>query len=96
MRSRYSAFALGDVAYLLRTWHRSTRPPSLELDDDLRWEGLDVVARERGGPFDDDGTVEFRAHHRHRFEDGRGSQHEVGRFVREGGRWYYVDGSARS
>jgi SEC-C motif-containing protein len=52
-----------------------------------------VLSRVRGGPFDDEGTVEFRAHHRHRFRDGRGVQHEVSRFVREGGRWFYVDGA---
>jgi SEC-C motif-containing protein len=90
MRSRYSAYVLGDVDHLLRTWHPSTRPASLQLDDDLRWDGLEVLARERGGPFDDEGTVEFRAHHRHRFADGRGAVHEVSRFVREAGRWFYV------
>ncbi len=90
MRSRYTAYARGDVEHLLRTWHPSTRPASLVLDDDLRWEGLEVLDRQRGGPFDDEGTVEFRAHHRHRFEDGRGVQHEVSRFVRERGRWFYV------
>ena len=93
MRSRYCAYVLGDAAHLLRTWHRSTRPVSLTLDDDLRWEGLEVLARSGGGPFDDQGTVEFRAHHRHRFEDGHGVQHEVSRFVRERGRWFYVDGA---
>lgn len=92
MRSRYSAYVLGDVEHLRRTWHPSTRPATLELDDDLRWDGLDVLARERGGPFDDEGTVEFRAHYRHRFADARDVQHEVSRFVREGGRWSYVDG----
>ena len=92
MRSRYSAYALGDVDHLLLTWHRSTRPARLVLDDDVRWVGLDVLAREHGGPFDDEGTVEFRAHSQHRFDDGRLVQHEVSRFVREGGRWSYVSG----
>ena len=92
MRSRYSAYALGDVDHLLLTWHPSTRPTTLVLDDDVRWVGLDVLAREHGGPFDDEGTVEFRAHSRHRFDDGRLVQHEVSRFVREGGRWSYVSG----
>jgi SEC-C motif-containing protein len=41
MRSRYSAFAVGDPAYLLATWHPSTRPRSLSLDDDVRRTGLD-------------------------------------------------------
>ena len=90
MRSRFSAFAVGDAAHLLRTWHPSRRPAALELDADLRWYRLDVLGTASGGPFDDRGTVEFEAFHRS--PDGRGSQHEVSRFVREQGRWYYLDG----
>ena len=89
MRSRYTAFAVGDAAYLLATWHPTTRPPGLELDDDLTWRRLDVL-RAAGGPFDTDGVVEFVAHHRS--PGGRGTLHEVSRFVREDGRWWYVDG----
>jgi SEC-C motif domain protein len=90
MRSRYSAFAVGDPAYLLATWHPSTRPRTLTLDDDVRWTGLDVLATTGGSMFETEGTVEFRAHH---VRDGRsGAQHENSRFVREGGRWSYVDG----
>lgn len=88
MRSRFSAFAVGDAAYLLRSWHPSTRPSSIELDDALRWYRLDVLRTERGGPLDRDGVVEFVAHHRS--PDGVGELHEVSRFVREGGRWLYV------
>ena len=88
MRSRYSAFVVGAADYLLATWHPSTRPPGLELDPAMRWYRLDVERRERGGPLDRDGIVEFTAFHRH---DGqRGEQHEVSSFVREGGRWSYV------
>jgi SEC-C motif-containing protein len=86
MRSRYSAFAVGDPAYLLATWHPSTRPRSLTLDEDVRWTGLDVLATTGGAMFAAEGTVEFRAHHR------SGDQHERSRFVREGGRWFYLDG----
>lgn len=93
MRSRYTAFAQGDVAHLLRSWHPSTRPAGLELDPGVRWLRLDILARERGGPFDTDGFVEFEAIHR---EDGRrGVLHERSRFVREDGRWLYVDGLVR-
>ena len=90
MRSRYSAFAVGDVDHLSATWHPSTCPVSLELDPDRHWYRLDILRTERGGPFDPDGVVEFRAYHRS--ADGKGSQHEVSRFVREGGRWWYVGG----
>jgi len=88
MRSRFSAFALGDAAYLLRSWHPSTRPQALDLDDGLRWYRLDIESTERGGPFDADGVVAFTAYYK---GAERGSLHEVSRFVREGGDWYYVD-----
>ncbi|QJW38205.1 YchJ family protein [Cellulosimicrobium protaetiae] len=95
MRSRYSAFADGDSRYLLATWHPSTRPEVLDLDDDLEWRRLDVLRTEAGGPFDATGVVEFVAHHRSRTDRAeRGRLHEVSRFVREGGRWSYVDGAA--
>ncbi|MCK0117550.1 hypothetical protein MWU57_10955 [Isoptericola sp. S6320L] len=98
MRSRYAAFAVGDAAYLLRTWHPTTRPSSLTLDPDQQWRRLDVLATRGGGPFDDDGEVEFVATFRSAVGAGagagagRGRLHEVSRFVREGGRWFYVDG----
>lgn len=90
MRSRYSAFALGDSAYLLSTWHPSTRPTSLELDPGTRWYRLDILNRVRGGMLDTEGTVEFRASYRG--PELAGSLHEVSRFVRESGRWLYLDG----
>ena len=89
MRSRYSAVAVGDRDYLTATWHDTTRPKVLELDAERRWYRLDILRTERGGPFDTEGVVEFRAYHRS--PDGKRSQHEVSRFVREGGRWWYVD-----
>ena len=93
MRSRFSAFALHDVGYLERTWHPTTRPRRLVLDDDVRWYRLDVLAAAGGGPDDVAGTVEFRAFYR--ATDGAGAQHEVSRFVRQGGAWVYLDGVAR-
>ncbi|SDF12569.1 SEC-C motif-containing protein [Cellulosimicrobium cellulans] len=94
MRSRYSAFAVGDADYLRATWHPSTRPADLDLDDDVEWRRLDVVRTEAGGPFDTTGVVEFVAHHRSRTDPAdRGRLHEVSRFVREGDRWSYLDGA---
>ena len=88
MRSRFSAFAVGDADYLLATWHPLTRPTTLELDPDLRWYRLDILDRAAGGPLDTHGQVEFEAFWRS--PDARGSQRERSSFVREGGRWYYI------
>ncbi len=92
MRSRYSAFAVGDIAYLLSSWHPSSRPGSLELEPDLVWRRLDVLDVVAGGPFDSAGIVEFRAIWRQ--GTARGDLHERSRFVREGGAWSYLDGEA--
>lgn len=92
MRSRYSAFAVGDAGYLLATWSPSSRPATLDLDDDVRWQRLDVLRTVDGGPFAETGVVEFVAHYR--TPAGRGRLHEVSRFERRDGRWYYLDGRA--
>ena len=92
MRSRFAAFSLGDADYLRSTWHPSTRPAELELDDGIRWYRLDILDRHAGGPLDRTGTVEFEAFYR---GVERGSQRERSAFVREGGRWFYV-GEANS
>lgn len=88
MRSRYSAFAVGDTAWLLRSWHSSTRPRRIELDRDQVWDRLVILGTSGGGLFDSEGTVEFRALFTHR---GRtDSLHEHSRFAREKGLWVYV------
>lgn len=92
MRSRFAAFAVGDVGYLRRTWHPSTRPRRLRLDPARRWTRLEILARTGGALLGTDGTVEFRAHYE---QDGRpGVLREDSRFVREDGRWLYLDGAA--
>jgi SEC-C motif-containing protein len=92
MRSRYSAFALGDAGYLLATWHPASRPRTLHLDRDVRWTGLDVLGTTGGSMLSSEGTVEFRAHYIG--DNGAGVQHENSRFAREGGQWRYLDGMA--
>jgi len=88
MRSRYSAYCNGAVDYLRATWHADTRPADLSLADSPRWIGLTVVRAQATGT--DTAEVEFIARYR---VGGRAQRlHEVSRFVREGGRWYYVDG----
>lgn len=91
MRSRYSAYACADTAYLLATWHASTRPAGIDLGDpgSTRWLGLDIRRHAATGA--DAAVVEFVARHRC---VGASAQrlHEISRFVREDGRWYYLDG----
>ena len=86
MRSRYSAYVLGLIDYLLATWHPSTSPGDLELSP-VKWLGLEVRHADASA---DAGVVEFVACCR---DGGRAQRmHEVSRFVREEGRWYYIDG----
>lgn len=88
MRSRYSAFVLGQLDYLLATWHASTRPVDLTLDAAAKWLGLEV--RSHRVIYADHAEVEFIARYR---EGGRAVRlHERSRFAREVGRWFYVDG----
>ncbi|MCA4722390.1 YchJ family protein [Mycolicibacterium fortuitum] len=90
MRSRFSAFALGDVDYLLTSWHPDTRPAELSMDEDIVWRRLQIVDAEAGGEESTDGVVEFRAQYVH---DGkRHILHERSRFERVKGRWRYLDG----
>lgn len=95
MRSRYTAYVQGAEQYLLDTWHPSTRPVELGLHvgPSRKWLGLKILNTEAGGTNDDWGTVEFVA----RFKVGGRAERlqEVSRFVREEGRWYYVDGDIR-
>jgi SEC-C motif domain protein len=93
MRSRYSAYVVGDIGYLRATWDPSTCPADLAIDpeahDAPRWLGLQI---KRFAVLDDaHAVVEFVA----RFKaDARGHRlHEVSRFaLGTDGRWRYVDG----
>ena len=88
MRSRYSAYALGLSDYLLATWHPSSAPGELELWP-IKWIGLEVLHAQSTG---DAGVVEFVALCK---VNGRAQRmHETSRFVREDGRWLYIDGRA--
>lgn len=87
MRSRYSAFVREDAAYLSATWHPSTRPRQVDFNPGQVWLLLRVVAAREDG---DRATVEFIA--RSRIGGVSHVLHEISSFVREGGRWFYVDG----
>lgn len=89
MRSRYTAFAVGDETHLLRSWHPATRPTEVRFVPGQRWTRLEILATVSGELLDKEGRVEFRAHHERR---GRhGALHELSRFLRdEDGRWAYL------
>ncbi|WP_406135481.1 YchJ family protein [Streptomyces sp. NBC_01089] len=91
MRSRFSAFAVGDTAYLLRSWHPETRPPRVDLDAGQRWGRLEILATTGGTAFHTTGTVTFRAHFTSRGKPGELCEHS--RFERYEGAWVYVDGT---
>ncbi len=87
MRSRYVAYGLKLTHYLIDTWHSSTAPVDLDLAGDRSlWQRLDIVAKGQGTEVDDQGWVEFVA----RYQGGQ--LHERSRFVKEAGRWFYIDG----
>jgi SEC-C motif-containing protein len=87
MRSRYTAYVQTNAPYLLATWHPTTRPAALELPP-TQWQGLTVT--QHIAQDDSHATVTFVA----RYKVG-GRAHrlaETSRFVRENGRWFYLDG----
>ena len=88
MRSRYSAYVVGDEDYLKASWHPSTRPAESLVDASIKWLELDLRNAQQEG---DEATVEFVARCR---VSGRGHRlHETSRFVREAGQWFYLEGT---
>ena len=92
MRSRYSAYCLVEADYLLQTWHYTTRPQQLTLEDELNWTGLNVlkVVEPALVSAEMTGFVEFVASYRCAGKAGK--MHERSRFQLLDGDWYYVDG----
>ena len=89
MRSRYSAYVLGLEVYLLATWHPDTRPAELNLEaDKMKWIGLEIKNSVLESA--DQATVEFVA--RYKIAGRAQRLHEISRFMRVGGQWFYVDG----
>lgn len=89
MRSRYSAYVRGLGAYLLDSWHPSTRPAETpRFDAGVQWLGLELKKHQSTEA--DRAEVEFVA--RSKIGGRAQRMHEKSRFVREGGRWFYVDG----
>lgn len=87
MRSRYSAYVRNDSRYVMASWHESTRPSGMALEDGDQWLGLEIVDAGADG---DTGWVSFRATRKQ--AKGFAVLSERSRFLREDGRWFYVDG----
>lgn len=87
MRSRYSAFVLNDAEYLLKSWHPSTRPETLELDQGSCWLKLSVLSSEHQPH---SGKVHFKAYLKE--ENEFYELEEKSNFKFEHGHWFYVDG----
>ena len=92
MRSRYTASVYENTDYLLRSWHPTTRPASLDLHDSRpdTWLGLKIVHSVAGQQPDSEGKVEFIA--RYKLKGKAYRLHENSRFLQEGGQWFYLDG----
>ena len=89
MRSRFTAYAQLNEAYVLASWHASTRPNELNLHKEpiIKWTRLKIIDSS-------DNRVEFIAVHK---VNGKAHKlHERSQFIQEQGRWFYVDGDVES
>ncbi len=98
MRSRYTAFTQGNIDYLIATHHPTRRTADqrrrlIQSMADTTWLGLRVLSTERGKEDDREGLVEFIAYYR---DSVLGQIHERSSFVKQKGRWFYVDGDLLS
>jgi SEC-C motif-containing protein len=91
MRSRYSAYVFKKSDYLLATWHKTTRPKQLDFStENISWQKLDILYTKKGGAKDEKGRVEFEAFYVENTQTQK--IHEISRFKKIAGRWFYVDG----
>lgn len=94
MRSRYTAFAVGNVDHVANTnaaeLHASfDRANAEEMSRDVKWIRLEVVDVSGGRAEDETGRVEFRAFFKRLGQDL--VHHEAASFRREDGRWVYAE-----
>ncbi|WP_255187288.1 YchJ family protein [Methylomonas rapida] len=91
MRSRFTAYALRNVDYLLASWDTSKRPASIDFSKETAaWQTLQIIDCKKGGAKDSKGIVEFKAYYS---QDGESYfMHEISRFVKTNQRWLYLDG----
>jgi SEC-C motif-containing protein len=96
MRSRYTAYAIAAIEYILRSTHPSTRKfhDAQAIENwarSSRWQKLEIVATEQGTATDKTGTVEFKAFYTDAADEPQ-IHHEKSSFRKELGKWFFVDG----
>ena len=94
MRSRYSAFCIKDIEYLISTHHFSKHQPNereilLQTIHETQWFGLKVLKTDTSQINHGIGYVEFAAFYKN---SEIGQLHENSKFIYENGQWYYLDG----
>lgn len=95
MRSRFTAYAMHNKAYLLETWDSSKRPENIDFSrEDVVWTKLEVLNTKKGSEKDSKGIVEFKAYY---MQDNEAYvMSEISRFKKMAGRWFYLDGKVKS
>jgi SEC-C motif-containing protein len=95
MRSRFTAFALGNAAYLQETWDVTARPKLIDFSkEQVDWQRLEIISTKKGGSKDVKGIVEFKAHY---LQDGEAHvMTEISQFIKRSGSWFYLDGPVKS
>lgn len=95
MRSRYTAYALRDGAYLQATWDVTKRPERIDFSrENIEWLRLEITETKKGGMSDSKGLVTFKAFYSQEGEEY--VMNEISRFVKHEGRWFYLDGTIKS
>ncbi len=95
MRSRFTAFALRDEAYLLATWTGAKRPRHIDFSKvNVVWTRLEIVSTKKGGVKDTKGQIQFKAYYEQKGAEY--AMNELSRFRKVHGRWYYLDGAVKS
>ncbi len=96
MRSRFSAYVLHNKEYLLASWDKSKCPTDIDFskEENVDWQRLEILSKKKGGEKDSKGIVEFKAYYL--LEGEEYAMHEISRFIKQDGRWFYLDGQVKS
>lgn len=95
MRSRFTAYANKNDAYLLATWDATKRPKAIDFSkEEAVWTKLDIVKTKKGSEKDSKGIVEFKAYYS--LDNEAYVMNEISRFIKVAGQWRYLDGLVKS